>query len=320
MIRKLDKRGKGPANLLVILVVAALVAYLFVPQFQTTVNGFFGGSTTTTGTTTSGGTTINTVNPIVQVTGLDRQAQGTSVSSSAKGAFTVNGVTGGYKTITLGTDTAVPGQSLALLLTNNTSYHNAIVPAFEVKSGSFPVTVYFNKNATVTENIYTTTGLVISNGGGTQNQTALGNGASYNLKDEMTAASLTSTQDMVCVIEIEAGSNASTTPMGATFALNGVAIPLKSQSKPVWYSTIGTTSNVYLFDVAALDTPATRTFTIGLNSKSTGAFIAGSRMVKSCYTKEYFVDPNTGVVTYDVADSDGTLKSMATYTYTVYFQ
>jgi hypothetical protein len=136
----------------------------------------------------------------------------------------------------------------------------------------------------------------------------------------MTASALTSTQDMVCIVEIEAGTNASTSPAGAALDLNGVAIPVLSTSKPTWYSTLGTASNVYQFEVAPLDTTALQTFHVTLVAKPTGRFSAATRMVKTCYTKEYFEDPVTGKIVYDVADSLGNLKSMAQYKYTVYFQ
>jgi hypothetical protein len=295
------------SGIIVVALLAAITYGVYTNQSQTSI----GGAQTST---SSGGTVINTVNPAIQVAGIDAQESGTPVAMSAKAS--TNG--GAFTTVTLGTDTAVPGQTIDLLLTNNTGYHNAVKQGIVVTPSSFPVTVLFNKNASMTESIYTTTGLVITNTnlGGAQNQTALGNGATYNLKDEMQAGSLTSTQDMVCVIELTAGSNASTSPSGAL--LDGQQ-PF-STSKPTWYTTAGINSNVYLFNMGALSTSATSTHTIQLNSKSTGAFPALSYMKKSCYTKEWFIDPNTGKATYDVADSQGTVKSMATYTYYVYFQ
>jgi hypothetical protein len=279
------------------------------------------------------GTTINTVNPIISVTALDKQASGSVVSVvGAQGAFS----SGGFKSITLGTDTAVPGQTLDMLLPNGTAamqYHTAYYGAdvsgdnnvalttstVTVTPSTFPITVLFNKNATVTENIYSTTGLVISNEGGaaSTNQTKLGDGATYNMRDAMSGQSLASTQDMVCVIEINAGNNVSTTSgQGVTY--DGKA-PF-STAKPTWYTVNGTSSNVYLFDTAPLASGAEVNRNIQVVNKATGSFSAQDMLIKTCYTKEYFLDPNSGKIVYDIADSNGNLKSIAQYKYKVYFQ
>ncbi|CAK0757031.1 hypothetical protein CCP1ISM_60046 [Azospirillaceae bacterium] len=289
-----------------------VIAYFVFPGFSTMVNGIFSGGS---GAPAPGPTTINTVNPYITVTAVDGQATGSAVAVSAQAAF--DG--GSYKSITLGSDTAVPGQTLAMLLTNNTQYHNKKVDAFTVATTSFPVTVLFNKNASVTENIFNTVGLVITTGGGagatTENQTALGNGATYNWKDCMSGTALASTQDMVCIIEVSVGSNVSTTS-GVTY--DGKAP--SSTSKPTWYTVAGTNSNVYLFDIPALASGAEVCRNIQLVNKATGSFPGGSHVVKTCYTKEYFKDPNSGAIVYDVADSNGLLKSMAHYTYDSYFE
>lgn len=263
-----------------------------------------------------GSTYISTGSSTVTIAGSDALAAGTAVS----GTTSVSNNGGTFVTDDFSIS-ASPDNVLDVLIINGTSYHNAILEDYKVpKAPTDSKSIQLYKNATVTENMYTTTGLVITNGGGAQNQTDLGNGASYNLKDEMTAAALSSTNDMVCIIEITAGTNASTTPAGATLALNGAQITSAGTAKPTWYSTAGTNSNVYLFEVPAMKTSATQTLTIGLNAKSTGRFSATSYIKKSCYTKEYFIDPNTGKLTYDVADSNGVVKSMATYIYTAYFQ
>lgn len=266
-------------------------------------------------TTGNGGTTsIVTTNPAIQVAGSDAQASGTTVGSTAKASIN----DGGYTAITLGTTTAVPGQRVKLFLTNGTAYHNKYVEVNNnqpIDVSTFPVSVGFNKNATVTENIFNTVAAVITNGGGV-NQTALGAGSTYNLKDEMTANALTSTQDMVCIIEITNGTCVDTT---AGVKYGGQAA--FSTSKPTWYSVVGGNSAVYLFNMPALSTTATATNTISVASKGTSCdFTAGSRLIKTCYTKEWSIDPNSGQAIYDIQDSNGNLESMASYGYTVYFQ
>jgi hypothetical protein len=270
--------------------------------------------------TPGGGITLNTVNPTISIAGSDAQASGTVVAGTTSQSYAING--GTFGALSLGTTTAVAGQTIEMVLANS-SYHTKYVPSMPIASTSFPVAVQFDKNATVTEYVYSTTGVVLTNNlsaAPISNQTALGNGASYNLKDEMTASALQSTNDMTCIIEIEAGNNATVTPLGATLSLNGNALPIVGTSKPVWYTTMGTNSNVYLYDVPALKTSATQTFTIGLNAKSTGQFQTLSHVVKSCYTKEWFIDPNTGKAVYAVADSNGALKSIASYKYMIIFQ
>ena len=257
----------------------------------------------------TGATTIVTTNPTVSFTAVDAQSTGTAVT------FTLQQkVAGGaWGTATSGTTTAVPGQSIEFLVTNNTIYHNAYVPAINVAPGSFPKTVLMNKNASVTESIYNTVGVVTTNGGGATNQTALGNGKTYNLKDEMTGSAQASTQDMVCVIELTSGVNASTSPQGVVYGLN----TLISTGTPAWYTPVGTSSRVWLFEQAAISSGSMITNNIQLNSLTTGAL--SGRMIKTCYTKENFIDTNKGS-SYDVADSLNVVKSMGQYAYTVYIQ
>jgi len=300
----MNKSGKG-WPVIVWVVLAIVLVYLLVPGVQTGINNFFKG-----GEVSKGEVNINTVNPYITVTSLDKGAPGTTVSVSAYGSFD----SGGFKSVSLGSDTAVPGQTLSLLLVNNTLYHNAKVDPFKVESTSFPVTVYLNKNASVTENIYNTVGLVMTNGGGATNQTALGNGATYNFKDSMSGTSLASTQDMICVVEVEEGANVSTTA-GVTY--DGKA-PI-STAKPSWYTLLGSGSNVYLFEVPALDSGAEVTRNLQIVNSATKCFSPLKSVKKTCYTKEYFIDSNSGKIVYDVADSDGNLKSMAQYSYRFYF-
>lgn len=287
---------------------AVIVGIVVIAAFQ--MHWFGLGLASTGEQTQTGPSYISTGATTLTVVGSDSLSPGTSVTGTSQ--VSVNGGLFAAGTFSI---SASPNDVLDVLVINGTTYHNAVVSAAKTpQAPTGRINVALAKNASVTENIYTTTGLVIASG--TQNQTDLGNGASYNLKDEMTAAALTSTNDMVCIIEITAGNNASTTPAGAT--LNGQnAI---STSKPIWYTTAGINSNVYSFNVPAISSSATQTFTVGLNAKSTGRFSAGSQMIKTCYTKENFVDPNTGKLVYDVADSNGLVKSMAAYSKTVTFQ
>lgn len=283
------------------------------------------------------GITLVTTDPVIQIAGTDLQQGGTAVTGSAQVATNGNGFT----SATLGTTTAKVGQTLDILIVNNTAYHNAyygkdvsgddnvvqkdangdtVANSINVKPGTFPIGVKFNKNGSLaTDNIYSTTGVVMTTGGAT-NQTDLGNGASYNFKNEMAMGSLLSTQDMSCVVEVTAGVNL-TAPNGITMSLNGANIAPKLTARPQWYTLVGgVDSVVYVFDVPALSSTATQQFYIGVNTKSTGRLPATSSVIRTCYTKEYFIDSQTGKVAYDVADSLNAIKSMASYTKRFYFQ
>ena len=274
-------------------------------------------------TTGDGGLTLVTTNPIIAILGNDAQQDGTTVSTTSSKYSRDSDSS--YATVTLGTTTAIPGQVIRLLLVNNTQYHNAVWNVdvndptkdgkIVVQANTFPVNVQFNKNATITESVYYQN-TKLTNGGGANNITQLGNGASYSLTDEMQTNALTSTQDMLCVIELTAGTNATTETPGATYA-GALSEGIETSS---WYTPVGTASKLYTFSRPAISNTNPISANILLSSKSTGNFIATSYMKKSCYTKEFFVDPSTGKITYGVADSQGTVKSMAIYTTTVYFQ
>jgi hypothetical protein len=309
-----NKRGASSA----LWIIAALVAvYFLVPGVNTFVNGIF-----TPATPNQQTQQYNSIVPIITAAPVDLQSAGTTVGTTGN-QFSVN--SGAFSALTLGTSTAQQGQTVDILFVNGTTYHNAYVTGIVVSTTSFPVTVKLNKNATVTENMYNTVGQVMSNGvgGWVTNQTQLGTGSTYNFKDEMQAASLTSTNDMLCVIEIVNGVNASTSPLGAVLT-GGSGVTFVSTSKPTWYTTNSSNSNVYLYKVKALSTSATQTFNLAVTAKTLGDFApsAGGNfgLAKTCYTEETFLDPNTGKVVTDVADSNGLLKSMAAYSYKIAFQ
>lgn len=280
-------------------------------------------TTTYTGpgtTTTTGGTTqIVTSGATTAWTGSDKQSKGTTIGKTdTVQSISSAGVAGEFGTAA---SSYTPGSTVNILSTNGTSYHNAYTVGHVITTGTLdPLTIYFDKNSTVSENIYTTTGLVMANGVGSQNQTALGNGKSYTFKDEMSGTALASTNDMTCIIEITAGNNATTTPPGIALSSNNADIPAKSTATPTWYTPAGTGSRVWLFDIPAINSGATVTYSITATSDTIKAFSPVTYIKKSCYTKENFVDSVTGKHGYDVADSSGTVKSIANYVYTWYFQ
>lgn len=311
------KNNKGQAVIGVIIIALILVA-LIGGGYALWKTGTFGGTTQSVANSpqaqnTANGVVINTADPVVSVTGLDAQQKGTTVTSTAK----ANTNSQGFASVTLGTTTSKVGNKVALFLSNGTTYHNAYKEGFDVSTTTFPVQILFNKNGSVTENVYNTVGQVATNGGGATNQTSLTEGASYTLKDEISGTSLASTQDMTCVVEVTAGVNLTSSPAGITLGLNGQNIPSVSTSIPAWYNPVGTNSRAYLFDVPAIDSGATRTFSIGINTLTTGKLVPTSRILKTCYTKEYFIDTD-GSVKYGVADANNVVKSMASYPYSIY--
>jgi hypothetical protein len=274
------------------------------------------------GGTGEGGVTINTANPVINVKATDLQSGGTAVGLTGSQAFiqAPGAAPASWSSVVLGTDTAVVGQTVGLLAINNTQYHNAYLAPFTVASNSFPVSMKFNKNATVTENMYPSTGgTAYTNavGGFVTNITALGAGTPYTIKDDMNANALTSTQDLVCLIEIRNGTALSSgTPYGVT--LDG-ANPF-STSKPSFYTLNSSTSAVFLFNVAAMSDSIIKSHTITVNTASNKAIAASAGdvpfLIKTCYTKEWFLDPS-GVPTYDYVDTYGALKSIAQYRYEI---
>lgn len=309
----MNKQGKvkAPTVVIVILALALIVVGLnsmgvfksSAPSQQTATGGSAGSSPY-----------IVTTNPIIQIAGSDAQASGTAVTASGS-QYAIN--SGSFGTVTLGSTTAIPGQTLELVLINNSGgYHNQHVAPFTVEVGSFPLAVSFNKNATVTENLYSTTSVATSDNGGATNQTSLGAGTPYNLKDEMTASALASTQDMRCIFELTAGVNASTSPAGVSYG----NFPLVSTSTPSWYTSSGVNSRVWIYDKPALSTTALSSDNIVINLQTAKLLSPNSQLIKTCYTKEWFIDPNTGKPTFDVADSNNNVKSMTQYKRTLYFQ
>jgi hypothetical protein len=310
----MNKQGKRGISGLMWFVAIAVVALLGVLSYATLKN--LDNSVTGPGINNDGqGTQIVTTGAAPDWGAQDRQAGGTSVGSTQ----TVRSTTGGIFNTKASSYT--PGQVVDVFVTNNTIYHNMYVAQHKVAYGtSDPFTVSVDKNASVSESIYTTTGLVMTNSatatGAVQNQTNGGNGKTYNFKDEMSGTALQSTNDMTCVVEVSAGINVSTVSTAVT--LNGNTPKLAGT--PAWYTTAGVNSRTWLFDIPAITSGNTVTNTLSLTADTSKQFSAPASVKKVCYTKEWFIDPNTGQPTFDVADSNGAVKSMAAYTYQFYFQ
>lgn len=286
------------ANAWVIIAVIALVVIgMQAGWFTGIANIFKGGS--------SGGTTVvtsaTTFGPVL----IDALSPGTSVSGT-----NYVGVDGG--SLKTGVTSVSGGQKLELLVSNGTTYHNAYVPTLTVPSATtFYPEVKLKGNATITMTVFNTNNVVMDADGAATNQTVASGGA-YNLQIRLDGQDKKSTQDMVCILE----SNNNTAMDKMT--LSGLGASYVGMSKPSSYSLLGSNSAIWVYSVPAIEGAVSPTGTIGIQSKA-GKTLAGSEFKITCRTKEYFIDSITGKVVYDIEDSSGTAKSMATYSFADYF-
>lgn len=315
-MQKLNKKANsGTVALWILVVVVVLVAFGGVVYVATGTRQEAIGSP---GQTTQSGTIVLT-NPTPAVSVQDAQQAGTSVGNTLTVALKdANGNIGSFGAPA----STAPGIGFVGLVTNGTTYHNTVVgvnadgtynPIILTSSFTAPI-LKANKNATVTETMYYKQ-VALTNNGGANNITDLGNGVSYSITDEMQANALTNTQDMVCVVELTAGNNASTI---SPVMYAGKSPEARDISK--WYTIAGVNSRTYVFTVAPLSNTNPVDNNLLVTADTSGRFTATSYILKSCFTKEWFTDSRTNLLTYDVADSAGTLKSMAVYKQKVYFQ
>jgi len=243
---------------------------------------------------------IITTSSTLSFSGIDALSNGTSVDVTAY----VSKDDQAYKT---GVTTANQGDMLAVLFVNDSTYHNAFASSETVSGVDFPVQKNLYKNASVTSKVYSTTGLaLLTNGGGANNESALSGGA-YTHKITMTGTDKASTQDMVCVLE------ASDKTKAKEMKLTGFGA-VKEGDVPQAYTPSATTSEMWVYTVKPIADASLQEGSIYLSSED-GQSMTGKTAKITCYTKEYFIDPLTGDVMYDIENEQGTLQSMATYTY-----
>lgn len=260
---------------------------------------------------------ISTGTSTITLAPVSATQPGVTVATTSLTSINGNGFVAGTNSIT----GLSPNQVLNILVNSTAqTYHNAVVKNYQVPaSPGQSIGVPMNQNATVTEYILQQgSGTSLTNGNNTAgnvNQTGATTGAVITLKDELFGQQLTSTQDIVMLVEMTNGGNMSTSPQGVTMNGNN---PF-SNAKPAFYTTTYTGSNFYLFNVPALTSSSEVDYSLTFTPISTKA-IGSSLMKKNLYTKEWFVDPVTGQLTYDYVDSNGVLKSIATYSYIVQFQ
>lgn len=276
------------------------------------------------GVVSNGGSSSGGVNNIVtssttmSLSGYDAQATGTAV-----GITSYTGVNG--QPLSTGVTSVAQGQSLNLLLVNNTQYHNGFVALSVPATTNLIKATPMNKNASLTIAVYNTAKTAMTNGGGATNQ-SVSTGSAPTMELDLTGTSLASTQDMICILE---GSD--NTKIN-NLVLNGFGATFIGTAKPSAYTLGATTSSVWVYKVPAISDASLRVGSIYAESKS-GQSMAGKYFKFTCLTQEYFIDGNANANTvnpyatkvgepnvyYGTEDSQGTAKNMATYSFTGYF-
>jgi hypothetical protein len=293
----MNKKGVSGILLIVLVILGVVVATQFMNKQPA--SGGTGGT----------GTTIVTAGTSPQITGVDALSEGTSVGTIRY--WSLSG--GNFATITEANGLS-PNQAVKVLFVNNTGYHNVYLEGLTVPSSpTFPIAVKLYKNSSASITMFNTNGVVTTTTG-TVNQT-VAVGGSYNLKMRFDGQDKTSTNPMRCIVETSVGANVSNIVMSG---FGAVISPKGVNSKPNWYTLAGTGSSVYVYDIQPVIGATSPEGTISI-SAATAKAISGSRMLITCNTKETFLDTTTGVITHDVEDSVGTVKSIAAYTSSLYF-
>lgn len=250
------------------------------------------------------GTTIITTSSTLSLTGYDALASGSNAGVTTY--IRTNGV-GAFKT---GITTANPGDTIDLLLVNDTDYHNLYVPSLKVEgvafTRSFPM---FANTSSLTITVFNTNGQPMD--GTNYNQTVAA-GGSYNLKMRLDGIDKTSTQDMRCVFESNASTNLS------DIIVSGLGAVRIGATAPSFYTLGSTSGRVWSYDISPVVGAVSPEGTVAVVS-AVAKSVAKTSLNITCYTKEYFLDEYTGLVSYDVQNSAGTKKSMNSYNEAIYF-
>lgn len=250
------------------------------------------------------GTTIVTSATTLSFVSVDALQPGTSIGGTGWVGVNAGSLKSGVTSVN-------PKDNLEILFVNATTYHNKYIPSIAVPSvTAFPLEVKALKNATVTVKVFSDENSLLDASGAATNQ-SITTGQSVNMELKLLGTDKTSTQDMVCILE---GNGTSVDKM----TLSGSGASYKGMSKPSSYSLIGSESQIWVYDVTPVEGSVTKVFTIGVQSK-TSKDPSASQWKITCNTKEYFIDSVTGKVAYDIEDSSGTAKSMASYSFTDYF-
>lgn len=261
------------------------------------------------GSSTGSTTNIVTSSTALSFNAADAQNLGTSVTNTPY--IAVGGES--IAAYTTGVTTASPGQILDILVANTSNqYHAAFIKNYVVpNSPTASIPVKMNKNASITMSLFNTNNAVMTAGGTGTNQSVAAGGA-YNMEVRLDGQDKTNTQDMRCIFE-----SSNTTAMSKV-TLSGLGAKYIGMAKPASYTLSSAASAVWVYDIDPIVGATSSRGVVNVQSK-TGQTLFISSLKIACYTKEYFIDSQSGKVTYDIEDSQGTLKSIGSVNATYYF-
>lgn len=275
-------------------VVGIVVAVLVFAAFS---QGWFGLGTTPVGPDN----TIITSAVTLSTSGHDAFNRGTAVTGTAytkrAGAEFATGIT-----------SLNSKESVDVLFVNGSTYHSAYLAGQASNAGdtTLPVAFSMKKNATVTMKVYDAFTEVTQTG--TVNATiASAELKTLTLKIQGTAEQ--STNDMVCFAETSDATKVD------EIVLSGAGVTFKDTNKPSSVTALGVNSKVNAYNVAPIEDGNMREWSVQIKSKA-GQDASGSTYRVLCKTKENFIDPVSGAASYDIQDSKGTAKSIASYSFT----
>ena len=101
--------------------------------------------------------------------------------------------------------------------------------------------------------------------------------------------------------------------------LSGTGVEYLGMAKPSSYSLAGSSSQVWVYKVPAIEGAVSVNYVVGALSK-TAQDTSGTYWKFTARTKENFIDSVTGKVAFDIEDSLGTSQSLATYSASYYFE
>ena len=282
------------------ILVIAVVVLIYAVFFRTSQTGLVnpnGGSTV--GTYISTGATAFTFSTYDEATK-------TNVTSSS---IVRIGDTGPFLA---GITSASPGNNIFAFL-SAPGYHTVYTDKLVLPSSPtsyFPIAM--KGNGTVLIDVWNTNNVIMANAGAGTNQTAQVGGV-YNHQIRLTGSSNKDTGDMECILEAENGSAVQ------RIELTGLgAVAQQGVGKPQFYTLLSSSSAVWVFDISPIVGPVTPMGNMVVTTAN-GKTTAGTRVKVTCFTKENFVDPNTGLPAYDIQDSNGLQKSINAPTTSFYY-
>lgn len=308
MNKKAKSSNAVAITLIVIVAVFALFYFGFIPRI---------GSTIPTDTVGSGGgssSPIVTSSTTVKVSAKDALQLGTALSPTST-LYRVNGQDGFITASDATSLSLAQGDKIEAIVTNS-SYHSAYISEYTVPASTNGVlSASLKKNATsITLQPYSTTSVALTVASACDtatNQTSLGAGASYNHKLQIQGQDKASTSDLVCVFE--ASDSTATEDIIVSAMSSGITVTKSTRGTPSIYSTAAG-GLIRMFDVSAIEGAVTKELNIYVKSKSGQSIASGDSVKYTCYSKENFVDPLTGLRSYDIEDSTGTRQAIAQYT------